>query len=84
MTSNVAKMCPSCAQKNQAMTNLLATLPPAESQDCLYTIEQLINKLYALEISPLENNQKLSFLRSAIEFHQKDCNRFNALINDLF
>lgn len=72
-------MCSSCAAKNQLMTNQgEINNPPIVPQDCVFSLEDLQEKLQIAYQS--ENYNQVSILRSAINLYNRDCNQFNSYI----
>ena len=70
--------CSSCAAKAALFNNKnIESLTP-DPVDCLYTREELLEKLEQAVTN--ENYNQISFIRSALNLYVKDCNMFNDYI----
>jgi hypothetical protein len=65
--------CKTCNKKPSGVQQKLVEAP----QDCLYTFEQLTNKLNEVLQDPNHNPIHTFYLKSAIGWYSKDCNKFN-------
>lgn len=52
-----------------------------EPHDCVYTFDQLVNKLNEVLQDPTANSLHTFYLRSAIKWYSKNCNKFNKYLS---
>lgn len=70
--------CSNCAVKAALFNNKNIESIPPDPVDCLYTREELLEKL---EQASMDGNyNQISFIRSALNLYVKDCNMFNNYI----
>ena len=68
--------CKTCNKQNntpQSVQSKQVQVP----QECVYTLEQLINKLDEVLQSSNPNPVHTFYLKTAIGWYSKDCNKFN-------
>ena len=77
-------MCSSCG-KPSSFTTITYGLTGSTStvQSCKYTKTQLENALAFYSQDPQSNWIALSYIRSALNFYAKDCNRYNLFLDGL-
>lgn len=77
-------MCKTCAQKQQAMGYALNQnrIAQTEQTDCVYTVDQIANKLSEL-IESGDTSINISYLRSALKMYNKDCNLFKTQLDEI-
>lgn len=77
-------MCPSCG-KAASYTTITYNRGGAINsiQSCEYTKSQLENALAYYSLNREENALILTYLQSAINFYEKDCNRFNSFLDGI-
>jgi hypothetical protein len=77
-------MCPSCNRSASYTTityNLNGTVNT--NQSCQYSKSQLENALAFYSRDRETNSLVLTYLQSAINFYDKDCNRFNSFLDGI-
>jgi hypothetical protein len=66
-----------CSTCNKNRTLQQVQITPPEPQECVYSFEELTSKLELVLQDPNRNTLHTFYLKSAINFYSKNCNKFN-------
>jgi hypothetical protein len=69
--------CSSCKARRNNQVLLTQTVQSQPEQSCLYSFESLTNRLEQELAKESPNLTNTFYLRSAINFYSKNCNKFN-------